>query len=73
MCIIKAHYQTSYIISNHNEKLNSNKAEVYMEVHKDSTNDQVPLGFKDVISSVESGDTIKILLSRSKKSFKTED
>lgn len=44
-----------------------------MEVHKDSTNDQVPLGFKDVISSVESGDTIKILLSRSKKSFKTED
>jgi hypothetical protein len=31
-----------------------------------------PDGFSDIISSVESGDTIKILMSRTKESIKKE-
>lgn len=32
----------------------------------------MPDGFRDIIASVESGDTIKILMSRTQKSIKQE-
>lgn len=73
--IVKPQYQTSYIISNETDTAD-NANEIYFEkyVEHDVIQEQLPFpdGFKDVISSVESGDTIKILMSRTQKSIKKE-
>lgn len=74
--LIKPQYQTSYIISNETEKTESNECETYFEQYVERIQSQeslpYPDGFKDVISSAEKGDTIQILMSRTKKSMKVE-
>lgn len=67
--IVKTQYQTSYIISNETE---TDATDIYYErfIQKDVDQELLPFpdGFRDVISSVESGDTIQILMSRTRNS-----
>ena len=55
--IKKAMYQTSYIISKEHEKIDDVK-EVYLEKTRESVNENLPIGFQDIVNSVESGDII---------------
>lgn len=73
--IVKSNYQTSYIISNETETV-ENVSDIYIEKYLEKElnidGDNIPEGFKDIISSVESGDIIKILMSRNRKSIQKE-
>lgn len=73
--IKKPQYQTSYVISNEfdtGENFNDFYFEKYKEHEMTQENLPAPDGFRDVISSVESGDTISILMSRTQKSIKQD-
>lgn len=71
---MKPQYQTSYIISNETDtEVNDGYTERFYE--KEVSQDELPVpdGFQDVISSMEKGDKLMILMSRTKNTLHEKD